>query len=501
MNINLISEKDYKFEKGVIIFPLFENETAEFKRLALPDELLAQINSFIESGSFSGKLYQITPFNIMLDGNMVAAILTGLGKQEDITLWNFGGALNLALQCAGGLKAASADVALRKINNADYEIYAEYAARIAASGDYSFDKYKSKKSGAKCPDNVNLIVRHMDISKPFETIAENAMNEAEALALVKDLSNEPANVINPVNLAEIASQCAGKYGYEAQIGNLSFIQELKMGAYLAVAQGAADEPRLIVLRYKGNKDSSSTYALVGKGLTYDSGGYSLKPSSSMDTMYTDMTGAATVIGAMNLIAANNLGVNVTAVIASCANMVSGGAYRPGDIVKAMSGKTIEVNNTDAEGRLTLADAITYAISEENAGTVIDVATLTGAVGTALGDEITGVMSNDDGLYADFRAASEAASEKIHRLPLEKSYKKFLKSGRADMKNSGGRFAGTITAGLFLSEFTDNAKWIHFDIAATARCSKATELMNKGATGVMVMTLYKYFEMKSSILDE
>ena len=266
-----------------------------------------------------------------------------------------------------------------------------------------------------------------------------------------------------------------------------------MEDFLSVAKGSVNRPKLIVLRYKGNKNDEKTYGLIGKGLCYDSGGYSIKPTSSMLEMKSDMGGSATVIAAMALIAKNKLKVNVTAVIAACENMIDGNAYKPGDIISTMDGAFIEVDNTDAEGRLTLADAVTYSIEEEKVSQIIELSTLTGAVIVALGDDITGVITKYDDIYEDLKKASKDTLDEIWQLPYHEEYMSLLKSDVADMKNSGGRAGGSITAGLFVTKFAKDTPIAHLDIAGSAWSENGDVLHTKGGTGNSVLMLYKYFE--------
>ena len=252
------------------------------------------------------------------------------------------------------------------------------------------------------------------------------------------------------------------------------------------------------MRHFGNEDNKEEIlGLVGKGLTYDSGGYSIKPTNGMDTMKSDMGGAAAVIGAMSIIAKRNLKINVVAVVAACENLINGSAYKPGEIIGSMAGKTIEVLNTDAEGRLTLADAMHYVIENEKATEVIDVATLTGAALVALGETTTAVVTNNSEFYQELKEASEYTGEKVWQLPAFDDYRKLIKSDIADLKNIGGRFAGTITAGLFIEEFVQNKPWLHLDIAGTAWTSSKSEYGIKGGTGAPVSTLYELAKKKQS----
>ena len=319
---------------------------------------------------------------------------------------------------------------------------------------------------------------------------QEAINVADGIILARDLVNEPSNVLYPETLAQRAVKAGKESGFEVEVFNEEKIEELGMKAFLEVGKGSVHKPRLIVMRYNGNGNSNERVGLVGKGLTFDTGGYSLKPSSSMDTMKSDMGGAAAVIGTMQALAKNKVEKNVVAVVAACENAISGGSYKPGDIIGSMAGKTIEVLNTDAEGRLTLIDAVTYIIEKENVNKIVDVATLTGAALVALGTEITGVISNNDEFYDELITASKRSGEKFWRLPNDKCYKKLYKGDFTDFKNIGGRYGGCITAGMFIGEFVQDKPWIHLDIAGTSWVESSSDTTPKGGTGAPVATLYE-----------
>ena len=322
-----------------------------------------------------------------------------------------------------------------------------------------------------------------------EKITE-ASNVIDGVILARDLVNEPANILYPETLAERAALVGKESGFEVEILDKNEIEKLGMKAFLEVAKGSIHEPKLIVMRYMGNPKNNEKIGLVGKGLTFDTGGYSLKPSTSMDTMKSDMGGAAAVIGTMQALAKNKVQKNVIAVVAACENAISGGSYKPGDIIGSMAGKNIEVLNTDAEGRLTLVDAITYIIEKENVEKIVDVATLTGAVLVALGTEITGVISNNDDFYDELLVAGKRSGEKFWRLPNDKCFKKLYKGDFAELKNTGGRNAGTITAGMFIEEFVQDKPWLHLDIAGTSWTDNGNDCTPKGGTGAPVKTLYE-----------
>ena len=353
---------------------------------------------------------------------------------------------------------------------------------------YKFDKYKGNKEAYN--PNVTIVGAPKEKLEKMKLKIEEASNVADGIIVARDLVNEPANVLYPETLAKRAVEIGKESGFEVEVFDEKQIEDLGMKAFLEVGKGSVHKPRLIVMRYMGNENSDERVGLVGKGLTFDTGGYSLKPSASMDTMKSDMGGAAAVIGTMQALAKNKVSKNVVAVVAACENAISGGSYKPGDIIGSMSGKTIEVLNTDAEGRLTLVDAITYIIEKENVDKVVDVATLTGAVLVALGTEITGVLSNNDEFYEELVVAARRSGEKFWRLPNDKCFKKLYKGDFAELKNTGGRFAGTITAGMFIEEFVQDKPWLHLDIAGTSWTDAANDSTPKGGTGAAVSTLYE-----------
>ncbi|EKY26701.1 leucyl aminopeptidase [Clostridium celatum] len=353
---------------------------------------------------------------------------------------------------------------------------------------YKFDKYKGNKEAYN--PNVTIVGAPKEKLEKMKLKIEEASNVADGIIVARDLVNEPANVLYPETLAKRAVEIGKDSGFEVEVFDEKQIEDLGMKAFLEVGKGSVHKPRLIVMRYMGNENSDERVGLVGKGLTFDTGGYSLKPSASMDTMKSDMGGAAAVIGTMQALAKNKVSKNVVAVVAACENAISGGSYKPGDIIGSMSGKTIEVLNTDAEGRLTLVDAITYIIEKENVDKVVDVATLTGAVLVALGTEITGVLSNNDEFYEELVVAARRSGEKFWRLPNDKCFKKLYKGDFAELKNTGGRFAGTITAGMFIEEFVQDKPWLHLDIAGTSWTDAANDSTPKGGTGAPVSTLYE-----------
>lgn len=351
---------------------------------------------------------------------------------------------------------------------------------------YKFDYYKTKKKELKL-DNLFFNLSKA-VSDEFMAKVEELKSVLDSSFFTRDLVNLRANDIYPETLAKLAKEELSQYGVTVKVYGKEEIEEKGLTAFLAVAKGSAKEPKLIVMEYL-NGDAKKPLAFVGKGLTYDSGGYSIKPTVGMDTMHTDMAGAGTVIGAMSSIAKNNLKVNVVAVIAACENMISGNSYHPGDVIKAMSGKTIEVDNTDAEGRVTLADAVYYTVTKYEPEFVIDLATLTGACLITFGNEYTALVSNNDELVEKLKIAAKKSNEKVWELPNDPAFKKLTESKVADIMNAGSRFAGTITGGQFIEEFVEGYPWVHMDIAGTSYLAKADSCSIEGATGVHVKTLY------------
>lgn len=366
-------------------------------------------------------------------------------------------------------------------------------SEMATTSEYSFNKYKSKKKDSRF-SKLNIV--DSSASAALKTAVEEGKILGEAIKNTRALVDEPANILTPEALAEKAKELGKTHGFDVEVMDKKQIEKLGMTAYLAVSQGSNNPPKLIVMRYKGAGKKAKNYGLVGKGLCYDSGGYSLKPSDGMMTMKQDMGGAATVIGAMQAIAAAKLSVNVTAVVAACQNLIGPDAYFPGDIIQSMGGKSIFVGNTDAEGRLTLIDAITYIIRKEKVDTVFDYATLTGAAIRAFGTACAASITNNDEIYAEYQKACDSAGEKIWRMPVFPEYKELIQHREADLTNNAGA-PGMITAGMFLGEFVENdTPWIHVDIAPVAFMDKQTGFYDAGATGYGVKSVYEFMKSKA-----
>lgn len=350
-------------------------------------------------------------------------------------------------------------------------------------GGYEFDHYKSEKNENK--------LEALELSSDFKAYEEDLnelKNVLEGQFLTRKLVNLRSNDIYPETLANEAKENLSDLGVDVKIYGEKEILDMGLTAYYEVAKGSDKEPKFIVMEYL--KGEGKPLVLVGKGLTYDAGGYSIKSSNGMKTMNSDMGGAGTVIGAMYAIAKNELKANVVAIVAAAENLISGHAYKPGDIIKARNGMTIDVDNTDAEGRITLADAVNYGATEYDPDLLVDLATLTGAALGALGETYTASITNDEKAFDRVLKASKKAGEKIWLLPNDPFFKTYNESENADVKNSGGPLAGSITAGQFIENFIEKKPWVHLDIAGTAYLSSPQGVNGKGATGVHVKTLYE-----------
>ena len=461
------------------------SETAKSVDVLL-DGLIQQICA---DGEFKGNLGEITTIYTM--GKLAAkrVIVVGLGAQE--TAQALRRASSIAARHLQNTGAHHIALALnREQLNVDAAQGVQAQVEGALLGLYTFKKYQHSNDNGNGRDIRKISIVAGEANK--EDVLGEAVRQgsilAEATNLARDLVNEPPNVLTPTELANRASTMAQQFGLECEILDRPQMRELGMGGLLAVAQGSAEPPKFIILRYRGaSQNTGKGMAFVGKGITFDTGGISLKPAERMHEMKGDMAGAAAVICAMQAIAALKPAINVTALVSSAENMPSGTAYRPGDILRIMNGKTIEIVNTDAEGRLVLADALSYAATE-SLSPVIDVATLTGGIVIALGSVMSGLFCNDDELSDELLAAGRAAGEKFWRMPLDEEYAEQIKSDIADIKQTGGRPASSVTAAKILENFVGDAKWAHLDIAGMDFVDNPKPYQEKGATGFAVRTL-------------
>ncbi|GAB1460359.1 leucyl aminopeptidase [Thauera sp.] len=416
-------------------------------------------------------------------------LVVSLGKHDEFGDKAFRDALAAAAKVVSAGPAKDAVVALADVElpSRDTAWRLQQATRILADGAYRFDALKSdkkakKERGAK---KLSLLVS-CELGAELDTAALQGHAIAAGMALAKDLGNLPGNICTPSHLAETAEALGKQYKFDVEVLERADMEKLGMGSFLSVARGSHQPPKFIVMQYKGGKAKAKPVVLVGKGITFDTGGISLKPAAEMDEMKFDMCGAASVLGTFKAIAQMGLPINVVGLVPTTENMPGGGATKPGDVVTSMSGQTIEVLNTDAEGRLILCDALTYA-ERFKPECVIDIATLTGACVVALGKIPSGLLANDDELAAEILRRGTESGDRAWQLPLWDEYQELLKSNFADMGNIGGRYAGTITAACFLSRFAKAYKWAHLDIAGTAWVSGDA----KGATGRPVPLLSSF----------
>ncbi|GCE27906.1 putative cytosol aminopeptidase [Dictyobacter alpinus] len=438
------------------------------------------------AGEFKGNSGEI--LTIHPQGKLTAkrVIVVGLGAQEKVDTQSVRRATAVAARHAQKTGAQTIAIA-GGFSSTKFQAVEEAQAAIEGVllGIYNFRAYQSKENGTSI--SQVLLVSSKEQKAEFEQALHRAQALAEGTNFARSLINEPPNVLTPSELANRASSMAKEVGLECEIFDKDKIQELGMGGLLAVSKGSVNPPHFIVLRYRGGASADKGMALVGKGITFDTGGISLKPGAGMDEMKGDMGGAAAVLGAMQAIAQIKPAINVTALVPTCDNMPSGSAYVPGDIVRIMNGKTIEIVNTDAEGRMILADALSFA-SREGLSPILDLATLTGAMVVALGHTMTGVFSNDEQLTQDIISAGRVAGEKYWPMPIDEEYGEYIRSEIADIKQTGGREAGSITAAKILENFVGNASWAHLDIAGTSYVDSVKAYQEKGGTGVGVRTL-------------
>ena len=486
MEFSIKSGSPEKQRSACIVVGVFEP-----RKLTGPAELIdsaskGYLSDIVRRGDMEGKSGRTLLLHNVpgLLGDRV--LLVGLGREKDFREREYREAVRAAVKTLDETGAFDGSIYLTEVpvRKRDVAWRVRQATLTAIDTVYRFDRMKSKKEEVRRPvRKLTLMVERRNELGP----AEAAMREGEAIgqavSLAKDLGNLPGNVCTPTYLAERAQEIARAVGLSCEILERSDCEALKMGSFLSVANGSRQPPKFIILEHKGGKTGAKPVVLIGKGITFDTGGISLKAGEGMDEMKFDMCGAASVIGTMQAAAALKLPLNLVALVPSTENMPGGAATKPGDIVTSMSGQTIEVLNTDAEGRLILCDALTYAERYEPA-CVVDVATLTGACVVALGHVATGLYSNNDGLARELLAAGDDAYDRAWHMPLWDDYQEQLKSNFADMANIGGRPAGSVTAACFLSRFARKFEWAHLDIAGTAWKSGAA----KGSTGRPVSML-------------
>ena len=456
---------------------------------AIDKTLGGSVSLLVKQGEIKGKCGETTIMHTLGKLPSDRLVIAGLGKQAELTAEKIRGAI--ATTCRLLRRKNISTVASVVYGTGSTGLSIESAAQAMTEGVllglYEFRRHITKEAEYGEIKSLSIVGVQRSDAAALKSGVEKGRILAEAANMARDMVNEPSNEMTPADMAEVAITLAKTHSLKIEVLEREQVEKMGMGAFLGVARGSQQPPKFIVLNYKGSRSGGIDIALVGKGITFDSGGISIKPSEGMGEMKSDMSGAAAVIAAMGAIAQLKPAINVLAVVAATENMPSGTAFKPGDILKSMSGKTIEIITTDAEGRLTLADAIEYARKKESK-LIIDVATLTGACVVALGDICTGAFSNDQESMDKVLAASIQAGEHTWQMPMFDEYKEQNKSDVADLKNTGGRPAGAITAAKFLAEFAGDTHWVHLDIAGTNMTDKEKGYLVKGATGTPTRTL-------------
>ncbi|MBF5042559.1 leucyl aminopeptidase [Aggregicoccus sp. 17bor-14] len=506
MNLGFLSGDAARASGELLVIPLFEGELGASGAAAA----LAQVDTALDGvlreaatqEGFKGKAEQSLVLHTHGKLKVGRVLLLGLGAPARFTPEVLRLAAGRAAKTALRLKAAQLTLALPAAAE-PREACVQAVAEGLVLGAYRFDRYKTQGRDAQGLATVRVLLPEgVEKDRALQAALDHGVRVAEATNWARDLVNEPPNVVNPTRLAEAAQEAAREGGLKATIGGRREIERMKMGMFLGVTQGSAEEPRLIQVSYVPKDPTAAKrapLALVGKAITFDSGGLSLKTAEGMVDMKTDMAGSAAVLGAMKVIAQLKPPFPVHAFIGACENMPSGTAYRPGDVLTSRLGKTVEITNTDAEGRLVLGDILTWA-AEHQPAQIVDLATLTGACIVALGNYIVGAFGDDEGAMEAVLSAAWSAGEELWRMPIHELQKDALRSEIADMKNSGERWGGAINAAHFLREFVGETPWVHLDIAGPSQSPKERGYHGKGATGVGVRTLVELVRRRTSELE-
>lgn len=483
----------------VLVISGYEDENALSKaHQDLDDALGGQLRELRNNGEFSGKNQQSALIHTRGALPAKRILLLGLGKKKDATLDRVRQAMGTAFKKVrqAGAETFSAPVFATDTVKAPASDIAQAMVEGAVLGGYRFTHYRSDDEGpSKDVRTMTLLANRANQVSGMKTGVRRGEASAHATSFARDLCNHPANVMTPSRVAQEAQNIAEDSGIALTVLERKDQEELGMGGMLGVARGSQEPSKFIVLEYSGGRKKDRPVVLVGKTITFDSGGISLKPSENMEQMKADMTGGAEVLGAVRAAAQLRLRVNVVGILPATENMPGGRATKPGDILRMLNGKTVEVQNTDAEGRLVLADGLAYA-ARFNPQCIIDIATLTGACIVALGQFAIGMMGNDDALKADLKKAGEQAGERVWEMPLWEEYFEQLKSDVADMRNIGGRGGGMITAGMFLSKFVDDCPWVHLDIASTDWSTSERPYIGKGPTAIGTRLLVQWLINRS-----
>jgi leucyl aminopeptidase len=476
-------------QTSLLVIGVFEGDQDFPHSKDLDSSVSSSIRETLENKEFRGTFGSSTVVYTLGKGPMKKIMLLGLGKREKFTDEG-------ARICAGKATRKAQELGIKEFSMMQFSNLDEGLMEAMTEGIalalYSFDKYKETKEPTSKIEEVTILINSDSLR--FQSVVEKANIIVEAVNFARDIGNLPPNDCPPAHLASIAVSLAQDYGMKVRIMDRYELENMGMGGIVAVGKGSNNPPKLIVLEYNGANDpQQKPYLLVGKAVTFDTGGISIKPSEKMDEMKFDKCGGCTVLAVIRAIASIKLAVNVVGIVPSVENMPSATSYRPGDIIRMYNGKSVEVLNTDAEGRMILADAIAYGISTYSPKSVIDLATLTGAAIIALGANVAAMIGSNKQLVDRLRKLSDKTGEKMWELPLYNEYHEQIRSTYADIKNVGGRPGGAITAAAFLSNFVNDVPWVHIDIAGTAWTQEGTHeksYNHRGATGFGVRTLVK-----------
>ena len=470
-----------------------EGEGLSQDAVAVDQAMGGVLRDLLQSKEFEGKANELALVHTQKKVAAKRILLVGLGKKKDVSVDQLRQAMGHAVKRVRQIKAASFTVALPAVTPAGSSLVevAQAMAEGAILGSYQFTTYRSEASAPKDVKGMSVLVPHKDGLRPVAEGVRRGVATAEATVLVRDLCNHPSNVLTPTMVANEAKAIAKEESLTIKILEERDMEKLGMGALLGVARGSHEPPKFIILEYKGpKKKDERPVVLVGKTITFDTGGISLKPAENMEHMKADMTGGAEVLASIRAAARLKLPLHLISILPVAENMPGGRAMKPGDVVKTLSGKTVEVQNTDAEGRLILSDALAYATRYKPAA-LIDIATLTGACVVALGQFAIGMFGTDTVLKETVRKAGLRSGERVWEMPLWEEYFEQLRSDVADMRNIGGRGGGMITAALFLSKFVGDCPWVHLDIASTDWSERERAYIPKGPSGIGTRLLIQY----------
>ena len=491
MQVRVIDGDITRTEAPCVVVNLFQGVGAPGGGTGAVDRALSgMISELIASGDITGKWGELVLLPTLGRGITAPRVLVaGLGKSNEFTVDRVLDLSATICRFLRGRRIAEAATITHGagIAGLDPAECAQAIAEGAVLGTYRFDRHKKADDEATKFNTLTIVEHDQAKVDTMTRAADRGVIMAQATNFARDLSNEPANVLTPTEMAARAEAMAAEHGLGCRIIDRDECAEMGMGSFLGVAKGSDQPPKFIVLTYRGAAHDAKPLGLIGKGITFDTGGISIKPAAGMEEMKGDMSGGACVIAAMQAIARLKLPINATCLVPATENMPGGHATKPGDVLRAMNGKTIEVINTDAEGRLVLADALSYAVKLD-LSPLVDVATLTGAMSVALGNVAYGAFSNNDALTRQLERAASAAGERCWEMPMFPEYREAIKSDVADMRNSGGRNAGSIFAAFFLKEFVDDRPWVHLDIAGVDFMEKEKGAIVKGSSGIPVRTL-------------